>query len=283
MTPNEIIAKVKDLPVISETARKLPGLLNKPELHRDDLVKTLRCDNVLTAKLLRACNSADMGLRQPVSSVDQAVLLLGDQTIFRIVVALGYGGIMGGPLEGYAVESNGLWSHSVTTGVAAEYLAEVEGYGGFPPSVAFTAGLLHDIGKLILNQLLTPKVRADIRSLIAEKSLSRVDAEREVFGSDHAAVGAALLQRWNVPELIVVAVGGHHKPVAQPEVQLSAVIHLANASAHLCGSAPGWDVYAMRIQRELSETLCLEVTQIERLLMGVHSSLSTVKQLMAAA
>src|SRR6201996_1121327 len=176
MTPDEIISKVKDLPVVSETARKLPALLNKPELHRDDLVQTIRCDNVLTAKLLRVCNSAEIGLRQPVASLDQAVLLLGHNVIFRTVCALGYGGIMAAPLAGYAVEANGLWSHSVTTGVAAEYLCEIENYGSFQPPIAFTAGLLHDLGKIILNQLLTPKTRTEIRALIADKSVSRVDA-----------------------------------------------------------------------------------------------------------
>ncbi len=128
----------------------------------------------------------------------------------------------------------------MTTGVAAEYLAENEHFGNFQPSLAFTAGLLHDIGKLILNQILTPKTRSDIRGLIAEKAISRVDAEREVFGADHAAVGAVLLRRWNVPEIICQAVADHHNPVIQPEIQLSALTHLANCAAHLCGSAPGW-------------------------------------------
>jgi len=283
MTADEIISKVKDLPVVSETARKLPGLLNKPELHRDDLVQTLRCDNVLTAKLLRVCNSAEIGLAQPVASLDQAVLLLGDNAIFRTVCALGYGNFMNAPLDGYAVEANGLWSHSVTTGVAAEYLAEIENYGAFQPPVAFTAGLLHDIGKIVLNQLLTPKLRSEIRTLIAEKHLSRVAAEREVFGVDHAAVGATLLRRWGVPEVIAQAVADHHEPVIQPEIQLSALVHLANSAAHLSGTAGGWDAYALRVQRDLSQTLDMDVSRIEQLLLGVHSSLATVKQLMAAA
>ena len=283
MTADEIISKVRDLPVVSETARKLPALLNKPELHRDDLVQTLRCDNVLTAKLLRVCNSAEIGLREPVTSLDQAVLLLGHNVIFRTVCALGYGGVMSAPLVGYAVEANGLWSHSVTTGVAAEYLAEVENYGNFAPPLAFTAGLLHDIGKIVLNQLLTPKIRADIRSVIAEKNLTRVAAEREIFGADHAAVGAALLRRWGVPDIIAQAVEDHHHPVVQPEIQLSAVVHLANSAAHLSGSSGGVDAYALRVQKDLSETLELEVTRIEQLLLGVHSSLATVRQLMAAA
>src|SRR5271168_2993852 len=95
MTADEIIAQAKELPVVSETARKLTIQLNQPDLHRDELVKTLRCDNILTAKLLRVCNSAECGAREPVVSLDQALLLLGDDTIFRMVCALGFGDSLG--------------------------------------------------------------------------------------------------------------------------------------------------------------------------------------------
>jgi putative nucleotidyltransferase with HDIG domain len=166
--------------------------------------------------------------------------------------------------------------------VAAEYLARNDSYGVFQAPVAFTAGLLHDIGKIVLNQLLTPKIRADIRALIAEKNISRVDAEREVFGTDHAPVGAALLRRWNIPEVIVVAVAGHHHPVIKPQIELSALVHLANSAALLCGSA-GWETYSARAQRELSATLEINVERVEQLLVGVNNSLDAAKQLMSAA
>jgi len=126
MTATEIIAQVKDLPVVSETARKLAVQLNQPELHRDELVETLRCDNVLTAKLLRVCNSADYGVSEPVVSIDQALLLLGDNVIFRMVCADGFGRSLGSAAPGYDTEANGLWIHSLSTGVGAEYLAEVQ-------------------------------------------------------------------------------------------------------------------------------------------------------------
>ena len=164
MTATELINQVKDLPTVSETARKLTRLLSETDAHRDELIRTIRCDNVITAKLLRACNSAASGLGNSVGSVDQAVLLLGDNAIYRMVVTIGFGAAMGFTLPGQAVEANGLWGHSLSTGMGAEYLTEGEDYGDFQPSIAFTAGLLHDIGKLILNQVLTPKWRAEIRA-----------------------------------------------------------------------------------------------------------------------
>ena len=131
MTAEQIVAEAKDLPVVSETARKLTIQLNQPDLHREELVKTLRYDNVLTAKLLRVCNSAVYAAREPVDSLDQAILLLGDDAIFRIVSALGYGGTVGLSVPGYSTEANGLWTHSLCVGVGTEYLAKSKSTGIF--------------------------------------------------------------------------------------------------------------------------------------------------------
>ncbi len=283
MTADEIIARAKELPVVSETARKLAVQLNQPDLHRDELVKTLRCDNVLTAKLLRVCNSADYAMREPVVSIDQALLLLGDNVIFRMVCAVGFGGSLGMAAPGYATEANGLWIHSLSTGVGAEYLAEVESYGNFLPSTAFTAGLLHDIGKSVISNILTPKDRADIRSKIAGQSLSRVEAEKAVLGADHCEVGACLLKRWSLPEPIVEAVANHHFPVIKPSIQLSAVVYLANCAAHLCGVAPGWQAQAIQAKNTAAEVLGMDMEKVEQIVSGIHGAMHALPQLMIAA
>ena len=283
MTADEIIAQVKDLPVVSETARKLIVQLNQPDLHRDELVATVRGDNVLTAKLLRVCNSAYSGAREPVFSVDQALFLLGDNMIFRTVCAIGFGGSLGAAAPGYATEANGLWSHSLGTALGAEYLAEIESYGNFLPSTAFTAGLLHDIGKSVISKVLTPKARTDIRGKIAGESLSRVEAEKAVLGADHCEVGACLLKRWSLPELIVEAVADHHSPVLKPAIQLSAVVYLANCAVHLCGAAPGWEAQAIQAKHTAAAVLGLEVEKVEQIVSGIQGAMQTLPQLLVAA
>jgi putative nucleotidyltransferase with HDIG domain len=282
MTATEIISQIKDLPTVPETARKLAALLNEPDTHRDDLIQTLRCDNVMTAKLLRVCNSAHSGLSSPVASVDQAVLLLGDNTIYRMVCAIGFGGAMSFFMPGQAVEANGLWGHSLITGMGAEYLTEIEDYGDFQPSIAFTAGLLHDIGKLVLNQILTPKWRAEIRAHISEEGYSRVEAEKIVLGAHHAEVGACLLQKWALPEIIVEAVANHHAPVVQPMVQLSAVVYLADCAAHLAGpSAGGSDAFALRPGPCVAELLSLQQERLEQMVASVHGAMKAANQFLS--
>jgi len=269
--------------VVSETARKLTIQLNQPDLHRDELVKTVRCDNILTAKLLRVCNSAEFAVRESVVSLDQALLLLGDNTIFRMVCAIGFGSSFGMTSPGQSTEANGLWAHSLSTGLGAEYLAEIECYGNFLPSAAFTAGLLHDIGKTVLSTVMTPKHRADIREKIAQESLSRIAAERAVLGTDHAEVGACLLEKWALPNEIVEAVAHHHAPVTKPQLQLSAAVYLANCAAHLSGAGPGWEAHVIQVKNSASETLGMELPKVEEIISGIHNVMETLPQLMAAA
>jgi putative nucleotidyltransferase with HDIG domain len=283
MTADEIIARVKNLPMVSETARKLTTQLNQPDLHSHDIVETLRCDNVLTAKLLRVCNSAASGLTEPVLSVDQALFLLGYNMIFRIVCAISFGGALGAAAPGYDTELNGLWTHSLNTGLAAEHLADVESYGNFLPSTAFTAGLLHDLGKTVIGRILTPKDRMEIRTKMAEESISRVEAEKAVLGADHCEVGACLLKKWFLPELIVDAVADHHSPVLRPSIQLSAVVYLANGAVHLSGVSPGWPAQAEQIKTNLAETLGMKMEKVEQIVSGVEGAMQSTPQLMLAA
>jgi len=283
MTATEIISQVKDLPVVPETARKLATMLNQPDSHREDLIQTLRCDNVMTAKLLRVCNSAHTGLSSPVGSIDQAVLLLGDNAIYRMVCAIGFGAAMGFSIPGHAVEANGLWGHSLTAGMGAEYLTAIESYGVFQPSIAFTAGLLHDIGKLILTQILTPKCRADIRNHISEDGYSRVESEKIVLGANHAEIGACLLQKWALPEVIIEAVANHHAPIVEPVVQLSAVVYLADCAAHLAGpSAGASDAFALRPGPCVAELLGLKQDRLEQMVASVHGAMKAANQFLSA-
>jgi putative nucleotidyltransferase with HDIG domain len=281
MTAYELVAKVKNLPPISQAALQLVNLLDEPAVSNDDVVQVLKYDNVLTAKLLRACNSPYFGLEEPVSSVDQAVLILGHHQILHIVLTLAFGGAMAVPLVGYAVESNELWRHSLTAATAAEFIVTDGVDINIDPHVAFTIGLLHDIGKLVLGQVLTPENQTNIRALIADKKNSRWEAEAVVLGTDHAEVGGALLQVWNLPEEIIEGVAHHHQPVVDPEPKLSAVAHLANYVAHRLGSAPGLESYAALVDMRVAEAFSLTPARIETITDGVKTSCDRVDQLMS--
>jgi putative nucleotidyltransferase with HDIG domain len=280
MNASELVAKVKNLPPVSHAALRLVSLLEQPAVGNDDVVQALKCDNVLTAKLLRACNSPYFGLSEPVASVDQAVLILGHQQILHIVLTLAFGSAMVIPLPGYAVEANELWQHSLITATAAEAVVESVSDLNVDTPVAFTVGLLHDIGKLVLSQALTIEFQEEIRRLVEQEKFSRSEAEKEIIGTDHAEVGGHLLQSWHLPEEIVEAVANHHRPVLKPRPRLSVVTHLANCVAHLAGSAPGWDGYAVRVNEDVIKQLDLQPETIELLVVNVRESFDRVDQFM---
>jgi putative nucleotidyltransferase with HDIG domain len=283
MTAQEIINKVKNLPPISQAALKLVNLLEQASISNDEIVHVIKCDNVLTAKLLRACNSPYFGLDEPVASVDQAVLMLGHQQILHIVLTLAFGSAMVVPLPGYAVEANELWRHSLITATAAEIVAANAYDMNVETPVAFTVGLLHDIGKLVMSQALTPEVQAEIRQLVEQQGCSRPEAETKILGTDHGEIGACLLRSWNLPEEILEAVANHHKPVCKPRPQLSVITHVANCLAHLVGSAPGWDGFATRVDPQASEVLNLDEARLEGMVANVREAFERVDQFMAMA
>ena len=278
MTAEQIIAQVQDLPPVSEAALKLLKLLGRHDHDSSDVVKAVQYDAILTAKLLRACNSALQGLREPIASVEQAVLQLGQQEILRLVLALNVSGTLDRPLGGYAVGDHELWHHALITALGAEQLVEHGLRADFDRSVAFTAGLLHDLGKVVLHHALTPEIQVAVRARIKEGGCSRPEAERSVVGTDHAEVGAVLLARWKLPDAVVEAVAHHHQPPAGSPPPLSCVIHLANWIAHTTGSTPGWEGYAVRFDEGTVGRLGLEASELEQVMIGVHLSLQQIRQ-----
>jgi putative nucleotidyltransferase with HDIG domain len=270
MTANEMVAQVKNLPPVSHAALKLVSLLDNPDAGNEEVVEVLKHDNVLTAKLLRACNSPAIGLQEQVSSVDQAVLILGHTQILQMVTALTFGGPMSSKLPGYAIDADELWRHSLVCANASELLAR-KNAEFIEPTVAFTVGLLHDIGKLVMGQLLNEESQKAVRGRIAQ-GLTACEAEREYFGADHAEVGACLLQQWRLPDEIVEAVANHHKPVLEPKPGYSVVTHLGNCLAHLAGATPGWEAYALRGDDKALKFLALDAPAVEQLIIGVQES-----------
>ena len=245
MTAHELVAKARNLPQVSDAALKLVGLLND-SADCDEAIDLIKSDPLLTAKLLRACNSSAMALAEPVSSVDHAILMLGNQQVMNLALSLGFGNVMTEPLPAYAIETNGLCRHAFKTATAADILIDRDLYPGVEAAVGYTAGLLHDIGKLVMAQTLTIEAHAVIQKHMSGEGLGPIEAEREAIGTDHAEVGACLLHIWRLPDLIIEAVANHHRPILNPHPQLSAIVHLANRIAHLAEDKTNGEGYEFR-------------------------------------
>jgi len=210
---SDLIVGTQELRSLPTTTLQLLSLLDDATVDASTVLGVIEKDPSLTANLLKLANSAFYGLRKQVGSAREALLLLGNQTIVNLAFATSMGDIMRGPLAGYRLARHDLWRHSLCTGLAAGHLAARLGEKSLTER-AFTAGLVHDIGKLLLNRPLKGHLEQLPPAGTSEQLL---DAERIILGFDHAQAGAALAEAWNFPDGLIQVIRTHHSDVADPE------------------------------------------------------------------
>ncbi|HXC99068.1 MAG TPA: HDOD domain-containing protein [Verrucomicrobiae bacterium] len=223
---------VHHLPPSPRLLVKLLEVFKQPDPDINEVVKLISHDPSFTVEVLKRCNSAFFAGDKPAENMFEAVSRLGFQEIYQIIMAMFAATAILKPGTGGGAHVDILWRHSVAVAVASGVLATEAGESN---AAAFTAGLLHDIGKVVM-------VSAD-RDKYAEAVLNSgmfgrpvVVTEKELFGFDHAEVGARLLMRWNFPLNIVAAVLHHHRlEGAESFERIAAIIHLSNMLAHGTG------------------------------------------------
>jgi putative nucleotidyltransferase with HDIG domain len=210
---------------VSEELRSPKGSLN--------VVAQLICkEPVMSAKMLQIVNSALFATSREITDMLDAVMLIGSERIKTLILL---GGVFSqySDAKGFASAIQSLLAHSVQVGGFARAIALGETRSSRTAEAAFTAGVLHDVGKLILagNR---PEQFAQARALAAERKLSAHDAEMAVFGVSHARFGACLLAAWGLPLPILEAVAWHHEPAKSFDkgFSLLAAVHAANVFAH---------------------------------------------------
>jgi putative nucleotidyltransferase with HDIG domain len=281
MTAITLIQNVKNLPPVSQAALKLISLLDQSSTDNDDVVQVLKYDTVMTAKLLKACNAPAFGLSEPVSSVDEAVFILGHEQILHTVITLAFGSVMTTPSPAFTAGANELWQHSLIAATATETVLGYLPSLNAQPNAAFTAALLHDIGKLVFAQTLSAEQLAEIRDRAERKGISGTDAEKEVLGTDHGETGAVLLQSWRLPEGIVEAVANHHRPVLKPEAPLSVLVHIANAVSHHADPVPGQNSHDLKIADGVAREYGINSEKLETIVAEARQSFERVERFMA--
>lgn len=205
----DIVAATGELPALPSTTARLLKLLDDDTVGADEVLDIVGRDPALTANLLKLCNSAYYGLRRRVGTVREALVMLGNRAVVSLAFATSLGDVLQGPLAGYRLERDELWKHALAVGVGA---AHILGNAGDRDrrERAFTCGLVHDIGKLLLNGPLKAKLQ---QLPPAGDFTVLVEGERAILGFDHAEAGAALAEAWNFPPALVAAIGAHHASV----------------------------------------------------------------------
>ena len=221
------------LPTLPLVAYRVIEAVAQPDTSAEEVARILSLDPALTARTLRLANSEFYGFPRKVGSVDLAVVVLGSNTLRDLVLSASVFQTLGEGDAGGNEVMEGLWNHSLACGVAARCLAERCGYR--LSSEAYAAGLLHDIGKVVLRQTDPERFQAVI-AMVKEQGEAMEDAERGLFGSSHAEVGAWLAERWGLPADLVEAIACHHRPeAATRNRELAALVHVANSLTERAG------------------------------------------------
>jgi len=232
-------AAAVELPIPPVLLCRMIALMDDPNRDANRIAEVLASDPGLGAEALRIANSAAYAFRNPVTNVRQAVVALGER-LLRELIARRMRAILGGPsIPGYANLHEGLWRHAIRTAAAAARLAP---RGPVSAGVAYTGGLLADIGKLALAAPLHKRWDA-VEAALRDPNLSFDQIERDVLGADHGEVGAEMARRWKLPPVIIAAIASHHSPAAaRPEFAVIAnVVHVADLVALLSGAGGGSD------------------------------------------
>lgn len=227
LTLEQAVAGMKDLPALPLVVNELLASFNNPDVELGELAGKIANDQALAAKTLRLANSSFYGLQSKVRTISQAIAVLGFDSVRALVVGAG---VIDCFKAGRAndFDFDGFWRHAIATALCARALAR---RGGSAPELAFVAGLLHDLGRLVL----VTRFPEGYAQVLAERKLRDcplLEAERAVFGIDHAQVGRALGQHWRIPEAICRAIANHHQPMQQDHGELPAIVHVANVIAH---------------------------------------------------
>ncbi|MBI2766843.1 MAG: HDOD domain-containing protein [Chloroflexi bacterium] len=266
-----IVNRTQEVTPLRAVAAKAIQLAEDERSAAMDLATVLSSDQALTARLLRLSNSAYYGYARRISNVREAVILLGMRTVRSVAITSGIIDAMSVP-DGGGFQRDLFWAHSVCVGLVAETIARET--RAARPEDAFTAGVIHDVGKLAM-MLTEPERFAEVLDLVQHEGMRYRDAEYAVFGVTHQQVGGRLAERWKFPDQLASAVRSHHptKPVSTIET-LDDVVAVANLACNREGLACGFD-YTADASRKAIEAL---PPRAEDAIRKVHGGMVTIEE-----
>ena len=242
------------------------------------VAQALARDQVLTGQVLKMANSAFYGAPRRISTVTDAIVMLGMRTIRNMTVAVSCQDVLDNEVISYAIRRGDLWKHSMCVAYAAQLIAKRAKYR--ITEEAFVAGLLHDIGKVLISSYMGSEFE-EVTSHAQSMNQSFAGAEKDILGFDHAEVGARLAEHWNLPAHLVQAIRFHHAPSRQdPANTLTSIVHLADVLCITLGIGLGTDGLQYDLENATLETLDLDDDSLDTLLMQISEFASASHDLL---
>ena len=238
--PFKLPAALRRVPPLPQALARALELTRDPDSQRSELARVLSLDQGMAGRFLHMVNSAYYGLPRRITSLDEAIGYLGYKVVEQAIYAIAASETLTRPVRAYMLERTMLWRHSVAVAEGSAWIAVRRAV--LPRSEAYLAGLLHDVGKVVLDVMLNHQPDWSQAPQQETDQEEWTEIERRLTGCDHAEVGAIVVRSWNLPDRVVEAVACHHQPArAELDPTFAAAVHVANAAALMAGIGLGVD------------------------------------------
>lgn len=277
----KILSVVEDLPPMPQIVLKAQEMMAKPNAGFKEIGAIIETDQAIAARVLRMANSSYYGLSGKVTSVHQASVVLGLKALAELILLLGTSKLLDRELQGYGVDSGSLWKHSLAVAFGSKQIASRR----IPKfeNDAFSAGLIHDAGKLVLDPYISRK-KPDFDAVMQEDKKNFLDAEKEILGFEHAELTAELCRFWKIPENQTLAIRSHHEPEQmQEERKLAYILHVADVIAIRSGFGTGESASLYPVQNAALEDLMFSVEDLDGIQQSVTDYVEKISSDLAAA
>ena len=274
----ELIKEIKNLKPFPAVVSQLIEIVDTPGASMKDIAGVIKYDPVVTANLLKTCNSAYFGLKNPAESVEDAVSMLGVDQVVELVLLKSANGLMGKENIGYEVREDAMWKYAVSSAMIAKQIAARLEIGN--RNTIFTAALLKDIGKTVLDRFIADRFDK-INFLVQNHNLSFQEAEKKVVGVDHADLGGSIAKMWKFSPKMVKIIRHHHlNDESMKKDREVLAVYLADCICMMMGFAVGADGLAYRFHRHAAQELGLTADDISDMIAEFTFQMEEVETLL---
>jgi putative nucleotidyltransferase with HDIG domain len=268
---SSILGKITELMPLPNTIQKIASLTKNPETPLKTISRELESDQAMVSKVLKLANSSFYGFSKQVRTISHAVVCLGYNSIRQMVLTAHSFSILDKELKSYYLEKGEMFNHSFAVALASRIIASKISYPN--PEEVYLMGLLHDIGKVVINQY-APKEFENVILLYNKGDITFCEAEHEVLGFDHGEIGSAVCHKWNLSDDIIETIKIHHNPEIASEFNLAVhIVHIANSIISMLGIGACIGSIEQKISGQSLKKLNLQSDDISKLMLLIMEAL----------
>jgi putative nucleotidyltransferase with HDIG domain len=270
---DQILKSVKELPPMPQVVVKTKELMAGSNVDSAKIASIIETDQGIATKVLKVANSSYYGLSGKISSISHASVVLGNQLLEEVVTLAGTEGILDGKLAGYGYDSKDLWKHSLAVAFGSKMLSDSE--NADLVKEAHMAGLIHDVGKIILDSYIVEQ-KEEIDSYMEKEEKAFLDAESQYFGFNHAEIAAEVCKKWKFPDSLNDAIKYHHEPGKSDGNELAYILHMADYIAITGGIGYDNDDILFELEKGTMDHLNLTNEGMSEMVLKVAESVSQI-------